>query len=129
MTKKKSGGRDTSGRFEAGYTGNPAGRPRKAKTVGAAVAGAFAEKVQITENGKRRKLTKLDVAAKQIANRSAAGDPRMVKLGFELAQKAQEGEDRSASPPEHLSESDLQIAARLIERIRRTSGEDNNGSD
>jgi hypothetical protein len=128
MTKKKSGGRDTSGRFQAGHTGNPTGRPRKAKTVGAAVAGAFAEKVQITENGKRRRVTKLDVAAKQIANRSAAGDPRMVKLGFELAQKAQEGEERTPFQPEHLSESDQQIAARLIERIRKIIEEGNHGS-
>jgi hypothetical protein len=117
MSKKKSSGRDFTGRFQPGFTGNAAGRPPKAKTVGAAVAGAFAEKVHITENGKRRRVTKLDVTAKQIANRSAAGDARMVKLGLELAQKAEEGEGRLTPQSQNLNETDQQIADRLVARI------------
>ena len=120
-------GRDpASGKFRPGHTGNAKGRPRKAKTVGAAIAGAFAEKVPVTENGKRRKITKLDITAKQIANRSAAGDLRMAKLGLEYARKAEESEVQTPPHSEQLSETDQQIADRLMAFIRNIAkGEPN----
>jgi len=121
MSKNSGGDRDrNSGRFVPGQSGNRLGRPRKAKTVGAAIAGAFNEKVQITERGRRRKITKLEATAKQIANQSASGDPRSVKLGIELAQKAEERQSRAPAAPAQLSETDSQIAERLIARLRKT---------
>ena len=108
-----------SGRFLPGQSGNRHGRPRKAKTVGDAITGAFNEKVQISERGRRRKITKLEAAAKQIANQSASGDPKSVKLGMELAQKAEERQSRTPSAPAQLSETDSEIAERFIARLRK----------
>jgi Family of unknown function (DUF5681) len=120
MTKGNKGARDPkSGKFRPGHSGNQKGRPRKSKTVDDTVAKAFDERVTITENGKRRKINKLAAAAKQIANRSAAGDPKLVKLGLELARKA---EDRKVSPADEdalSSETDQQIAARLFATWRK----------
>ena len=114
-----SEGRDGHGRFQAGQSGNRRGRPRKPKTVGAAIAGAFNEKIPVTEGGRRRKITKLEAAAKQIANKSASGDPRSAKLGLELAQKAEARESQVRSGPAKLTESDQQVAERLMARLRR----------
>jgi hypothetical protein len=85
--------------------------------------------VPISEGGRRRKITKLEAAAKQIANKSASGDPRSAKLGLELAQKAEERQSRSPAGPAKLSESDQQIAERLIARLRHIIMEENHGLD
>jgi hypothetical protein len=37
---------------------------------------AFDEKIPVTENGRRRKITKRKAMFKQLANRSAQGDPK-----------------------------------------------------
>lgn len=126
MTSDNDGRDKKSGRFLKGKSHNPMGRPRKPKTVGAAISKAFNEKVNINEHGRRRKITKLEAAAKQIANQSASGDPRSVKLGMELAQKAEERLSRSPAAPAELSETDQQIADRLIARLRQTVMEENN---
>ena len=120
-------GRDkASGKFVKGQSGNRLGRPRKPKSVGAAITGAFAEKVPITEGGRRRRITKLEAAAKQVANKSASGDTQSIKLGLELAQKAEERQGRASAGSAQLSETDSQIAARLIARLRQTIMEETN---
>jgi Family of unknown function (DUF5681) len=131
MTTDSDGeGRDkSSGRFQPGQSGNRRGRPKKPKTVGAAITGAFAEKVPISEGGKRRKITKLEAAAKQIANKSASGDSRSAKLGLDLAQKAEERQSRSSTGPTKLSETDSQIAERLMARLRQTLKDETNEHD
>jgi len=97
--------------------------------VGAAITVAFNEKVPVSEGGRRRKITKLEAAAKQIANKSASGDPRSAKLGLELAQKAEERQSRSPAVPAKLSETDQQIAARLMARLRQIIIEENHARD
>lgn len=120
---------EPSGRFKKGHSQNPKGRKRKLRSIGATIAGAFEEKVQVTEGGRRRRVTKLQAAAIQIANKSASGDSRSAKLAFELAQKAEERQNLSQPEPTHLSETDQQIADRFILRLRKLIGEENNVRD
>jgi len=131
MTSDNNGeGRDkASGRFEPGQSGNRRGRPKKPKTVGAAITGAYAEKVRISDGGKRRRLTKLELTAMQVANKSASGDTPSIKLGLDLAQKAEERQSRSPAGPTKLSETDSQIAERLMARLRQILKEEPNGHD
>ena len=60
--------------------GNPRGSRKRARTLGAAVAAAMDEKVDVKENGRSRRITKLEAAAKQLANRAANGDQRAMQL-------------------------------------------------
>src|SRR5208337_568384 len=46
-------------RFRPGQSGNPRGRPRGARNLATEIAAALAEKVAVTENGRRRHITKL----------------------------------------------------------------------
>jgi len=125
-----NGGRHgETGRFLKGQSGNRLGRPRKPKSVGAAITGAFAEKVPINEGGRRRRITKLEAAAKQVANKSASGDTKSIKLGLELARKAEEQQSRSFAGPAQLSETDQQIAARFVARIQKILKEKDDGHD
>ena len=42
--------------------------------------------VPITENGKRKKISKLEAAAIQLANDAARGDKKAIQLAFDLLQ-------------------------------------------
>jgi len=73
-----SGGHDgprdrRTGRFAPGHCPNPTGRPPKTRTVSATIAHALNEVIPVTENGRRRRISKLQAAAKQVANKGAAG--------------------------------------------------------
>jgi hypothetical protein len=111
--------RDRTGRFQPGYTGNANGRPRKLRGVDAAVTRALQEKVTVTEQGQRRRKSKLEVTAAQIANKGAGGDLRAAKMAFDLAAKA-EGNQQSAPGPIPLTENDRAIAERFIARLGLT---------
>jgi hypothetical protein len=67
-------------RFRKGRSGNPRGRPRGSRNFASLVEEALAEPVVITENGKRKKATKLQAIVKQVVNKAAQGDHRSIQL-------------------------------------------------
>ncbi len=101
---------------------NPKGRPRKTRGVDAAVLDALAEKVHVTEQGRRRRRSKLDITAAQIANMGAGGNLRAAKMALDQARKAeQRAEERAEAETIHapiMSEADHEIAARVIARLK-----------
>jgi hypothetical protein len=112
-----------------GHCPNPKGRPRKVRTVGATIAGALKAPIPVTENGRLLNISKLQAAAQQIANKSAAGDLRASKMAIDLAQRAEQ-QAAAQSPVDRLSASDEEIVERLIARLRRIITEEmelNNG--
>jgi hypothetical protein len=54
-------------RFKKGQSGNPSGRP--VKNLAGLLAAALNEKVTVTENGKRRKVTKREAVIAQLVNK------------------------------------------------------------
>ncbi len=66
--------------FRSGQSGNPKGRPRGAKNFATAITEELNSKVVITENGKRKKVTKREAVAKQIVNKAAGGDPKAIPI-------------------------------------------------
>jgi hypothetical protein len=111
--------RDNSGRFRPGQTGNPNGRPKKHNGVDAAVTRALQEKITVTEQGRRKRKSKLEVTAAQIANKGAGGDLRAAKMALDLHAKA-EGNHNGAPVALPLTENDRAIAERFIARLGLT---------
>ncbi len=118
-------------RFRPGQSGNPRGRPKGARNLNAVLASALGERVAVTENGRRRRITKLEAAIKQIVNRAAAGEARATAL---LIQRAQANEAKASQPDtERVGEADAIVMAELQRReslqtlahIRATIGEYN----
>jgi hypothetical protein len=64
-------------RFRPGSSGNPRGRPRGARNLGTIIASALGEKVQATEDGRTRCISKFEATIKQlvIAQRPAIRAP------------------------------------------------------
>ncbi len=76
--------------FKRGHSGNPSGRPKGSRGVSAIIAKALAEKVVVTEQGQRREISKLEAAAKQLANQAAGGDQRAAKLVMGMLLQAED---------------------------------------
>ena len=102
-----------STRFRPGQSGNPRGRPKGAQSLRGLVASALGERVEAKENGRRRRITKLEAAVKQLVNRAANGDQRATQFVFALL-----GEDRERAAPVAIdSEADALVIAELVRRL------------
>lgn len=108
-----------STRFRPGQSGNPSGRSKRARDLVAIVARAFGEKVEVRENGRRRRITKLEASVKQLVNRAAGGDQRATQFVFALLHNDPGG--RAAEAPERLGEADAFVVAELVRRLSRAS--------
>jgi Family of unknown function (DUF5681) len=86
--KHKHGGDDEVGfgkppkhtRFTKGRSGNPKGRPRGSRNASTLLDEALKERVSVSENGRRKKITKLEAILTQLVNRAAGGDHRATQL-------------------------------------------------
>lgn len=117
-------------RFKLGQSGNPAGRPKGSKNVASVIASALNEKVTITEHGRRRSVTKLEAAAKQVANQAANGDPKAVRLAFELMAQVDgraQAESANAPSPEQRRATDAALLRTMRDRLTSSTGEPGNG--
>jgi Family of unknown function (DUF5681) len=113
-----------SGQFKKGQSGNPRGRPRHSGRFTDRMLEALNEKVTINENGCKRKITKWDALAKQIANKAASGDIRSIKLVVDIVGGIVEAEPiKSEGNPEHLL-SAREILQKRIQDIVERMGTD-----
>ena len=106
-----SDGRERNGRFGQGNCANPNGRPRKGRTVNDIIMREMNSPLTVTENSKRKRISKLAANAKQIANQGASGDLKAAKLSMDLALKA-ESNAASSSAPLPLTHNDRAIVER-----------------
>jgi len=106
-------------RFRPGQSGNPRGRPKGSRNLRTIVAEAARELVEIRENDRLRRITKLEAAVKQLANRAAKGEERWSKRFLDFL----EAHERRPGPPEAepLGEDDMRVIADLVSRIKASS--------
>jgi hypothetical protein len=71
-------------RFQKGQSGNPKGRAKGSVNAEDALRRAIFEPITVKDSGKTKKMTKLEVACRQLANKAAAGDTRALKLIMQL---------------------------------------------
>src|SRR5690349_9462125 len=74
-------------RFVKGQSGNPRGRPPGAKNLKTMLSEALDERVIVTENGGRRKVTKRQAIITQLVNRSATADLRAIKILLDIVRE------------------------------------------
>jgi hypothetical protein len=100
--------------FKKGQSGNPKGRPKGSKNFDSMVAHELSEEMDIRENGRLKRMSKLRLSAKQVANGAAAGklpyiqfvQPVMEKLRVqEELRQARAAQKKSFQPDlKHLVE-------------------------
>ncbi len=114
-------------RFQKGRSGNPKGRPRGSRNASTLLDEALKERVIVSENGRRKKITKLEAILTQLVNRAAGGDHRATQLllAHQIPRIEEHAASRSAAaertplpPPASAEERrtrDLEIAKILRE--------------
>ena len=74
-------------RFTAGKSGNPKGRPKGSRSVGAVLQDIIQQKIVVTENGKTRRISALEVMLRRLANDAMRSDAGAMKLLLSLVDR------------------------------------------
>lgn len=61
-------------RFKKGRSGNPAGRPKKSRNFMTLLSDELDEQVTVNEDGRKRKISKLEAMVKRIVSGALQGD-------------------------------------------------------
>jgi hypothetical protein len=110
-------------RFKKGQSGNPRSRPCGAKNLKTLLSEALNEPVIITENGRRRKITKREAIVRQVVDCSATPDLRAVRIVFDLLRDI-EGQTEPASPETSaFTAADEDVIEQLKARLSRKKEE------
>ena len=71
-------------RFKPGQSGNPNGRPKEQPSLASALEKELRKPLIIIEHGRRKRLTKLEATARQLANKGVAGDLGAIRVMADL---------------------------------------------
>jgi hypothetical protein len=106
--------------FQKGRSGNPKGRPKGSKNLATLLSQALDEKVTLTEDGRRRRVTKRELVIKQLVNKSASADLRAIKQLTDIVQGVERrtGASQAPSPPAFTA-ADEEVMATFIARLRQ----------
>src|SRR6201997_1585410 len=103
-------------RFKKGQSGNPRGRP--AKNLPGLLAAALNEKVTVTENGRRRQVTKREAVIAQLVNKSAAAELRTTKMLIDMLRDIEKSADSAPAEKNPFSPTDKEVVQQLVTRLR-----------
>lgn len=107
-------------RFQEGRSGNNKGRAKGKLNLITSVLKALAERMDITEHGRSKRITKLDVGGKHFSNYLAKGEPWALKQLFAFAPLLglTGTTEADAAPP---SAADEQVLAQMLLRVQQAA--------
>lgn len=111
-------------RFQKGRSGNPGGRPKGALNLATLLDRTLRELVVISENGQRKKITKLQAAVKQLVNQAASGELAALRQLMALVTSAEQSLGDSQTGRLSVNEADQKVIAQILQRFEKsTNGE------
>jgi hypothetical protein len=108
--------------FRKGVSGNPKGRPKGSPNLATVLARALQEKVIVGEKGRRKSVTKLDAAVKQLVDQAASGDLAATRQLMALAGATED--QLPEVPAKQVTETDQKIMRSVLNRLKGCSEED-----
>jgi len=110
-------------RFKKGQSGNPKGRPKGVLNVATLFTKTLREKVVVNENGRRKTVTKLEAALKQLVNKAASGDLRACGQLVELARESEAQQNLPGAGHPAIGEFDQEVINGIMQRFQGPEGE------
>jgi hypothetical protein len=101
--------------FKAGKSGNPRGRPKGTRTVGAILQDILQQRIPVTENGKTRRLPALEVILRRLTHDAMRSEPRALKLLLALHDRYGESPEAAIQLDDILAE-DKEILANFLNK-------------
>jgi hypothetical protein len=102
-----------------GRSGNPKGRPKGSKNLATLLSEALDEKVSVTEDGRRRRVTKRELVITQLVNKSASADLRAIKQLTDIVQGVERRAGSEPTPPPVPTAADEEVIAYLKAKMER----------
>jgi Family of unknown function (DUF5681) len=103
-------------RFAAGKSGNPRGRPNGNRPLGAILRDIIQQKIPVTENGKTRRISALEVMLRRLVNDAIRSDAKAMKLLLSLVDRHAESPETKLRLDELLVEDQAILAEFLLEQ-------------
>jgi hypothetical protein len=100
-------------RFAAGNQAGTRGRPKGSENLNTIVREEFDAKIEVTEGGKPRLLSKRRIGVRQVANKVASGDVKAFSIYLELLRKTGQLEQPQTGETLVLEPRDLEAVERL----------------
>jgi phosphoenolpyruvate carboxylase len=116
-------------RFKKGQSGNPQGRPKGALNMATVLERTLRERVVINENGKRKTITKLEAAFKQLSNKAASGELKALQLLSALVRSAEDRTVQATISKPALEEDDEKVFAGILKRLEAARKENQKSSN
>ncbi|HEY6767707.1 MAG TPA: DUF5681 domain-containing protein [Candidatus Sulfotelmatobacter sp.] len=107
-------------RFKRGTSGNAKGRPKGSRNFATVFEQELKARIEVTENGKRKRISKREAIAKQTVNRAAAGD---YKATATLLNEARLQETQNQFPLAQtltVGTEDQMVMDNILKRIRQS---------
>jgi hypothetical protein len=115
--------------FVKGQSGNPKGRPKGSRNFATVIQDELKKRVAVTEDGKRKRITKREAVAKQLVNKAAAGDPRAIPILLNETRPHETDAVSGAMRLETMSPEDQAVMESIMRRIRETKSDSESPSE
>ena len=77
-----------AGQFKKGSSGNPKGRPKGSSNFMTVLVQEMDQKIVVTENGKKKSMTRLKAVVKRIVAGALQGDPKTLLTLVEILRRS-----------------------------------------
>ena len=112
-------------RFKPGHSGNPSGRPKKAKSLKAELIEELEALTNVTENGQKLQITKARAIAKALVQAAAGGNLRATTTLLSLFAR----DPVDTQPTDETTPEDRALLDEYVDReFRRRDGETSSNS-
>jgi hypothetical protein len=105
-------------RFVKGKSGNPKGRGKGVRNFATEIQEELNTRVAITENGKRKTITKRKAVAKQLVNKAASGDQKAIPVLLNETRLHESGSGAGPGSAVLCRPEDQLVMANIVRRIR-----------
>ncbi len=106
--------------FKPGQSGNAKGRPKGSKNFATVFEKELLTPIPVTENGKRKKMSKLEAIIKGTINKAVTGDPKATVVVLDEA-RLHESQNQVPVPQDTIvSPEDQRVIDNIVRRIRQS---------